>query len=196
MELRQKPNAMLHQISWFTYVVSITLLAAVYYLYVALNFYRAELYTAILKLSGKQPSLTNAAAGDLHIPDYDIMGAAQPEEVDFVSSEELSFAPSTETDDADHRTSISTTPDSRLIGIFSEMVSEVKTLIRVINESNESKENFEMLFRLVTQKYPELAGTPYQLQINGYLIAEGAPEFPFSLTKEELDEYWTADTKN
>jgi hypothetical protein len=56
--------------------------------------------------------------------------------------------------------SANNTTDTRLIGEFSEMVSEVKTLIRVINESSESKENFEMLFRLIIQKYTRPWLTP------------------------------------
>lgn len=71
------------------------------------------------------------------------------------------------------------------------MVSEAKTLIRVINESSESKENFEMLFRLIVQKYAVLRGTPFQQQINDFLMAEGAPKFPFSLSEADLDSYWT-----
>jgi len=76
------------------------------------------------------------------------------------------------------------------------MVSEVKTLNRVINESSESKENFEMLFRLIVQKYPALRGTPYQQQINNFLMAEGAPEFPFSLSETDLENYWMNEIKN
>jgi hypothetical protein len=71
------------------------------------------------------------------------------------------------------------------------MVSEVKTLIRVINESSETKENFEMLFRLIIEKYPAICGTPYQQQINDFLMEEGAPEFPFSLNETDLVNYWT-----
>ena len=81
--------------------------------------------------------------------------------------------------------------DTHLLGEFSEMISEVKTLIRVINESSESKENFEMLFRLIVQKYETLAGTAYEEQVNDYLINEGADQFPFSLTLIELQSFWT-----
>ncbi|AMR29974.1 hypothetical protein A0256_00350 [Mucilaginibacter sp. PAMC 26640] len=184
-------NIMLHQISWFTYAVSIITLVILYYLYVGLTFYRSEFQTAIYKLTGKQPALKATSNGDLQIPDYDIMGKAQPEAVEFIKQEELNFGPAEDFDDQATEKIVPLETNSRLIGNFSEMVSEVKTLIRVINESSESKENFEMLFRLIVQKYSALRGTPYQQQINDFLMTEGAPEFPFSLNETDLTNYWT-----
>ncbi|WP_374950079.1 hypothetical protein [Mucilaginibacter sp.] len=187
---------MLHQISWITYSVSIMLLAVMYYLYVGVTFYRHEIRTVFQKFTGRQPALKTAITGDLQIPDYDIMGKAQAEDVDFVSQEELSFAPADYPDDAIPNETSPMENTGKLIGYFSEMISEVKTLIRVINESSESKENFEMLFQLIIQKYPELAGTPYQKQINDYLLSEGAPEFPFSLNETDLINYWLTEQQN
>jgi hypothetical protein len=146
----------------------------------------------IYRITGKQPAFKVAGKGDLQIPDYDIMGKAEPDDVAFVSPEELHFGPVEEPDEP--ATEIANSPvetNSRLIGNFSEMVSEVKTLIRVINESSESKENFGMLFRLIVQKYPAVKGTAYQQQVNEFLLAEGAPEFPFSLSETDLSNYWS-----
>jgi len=185
---------MLHQISWFTYAVSIILLIIIYYGYVGLTFYRDEIQAVFYKLTGKQPLLRTSGKGDLQIPDYEIMGKAQPDDVEFVSQDELSFGPADipdEQTDQPGKSVVTAGTNSRLIVDFSEMVSEVKTLIRVINESSESKENFEMLFRLVVQKYPALTGTDYQQQINDFLLDEGAPQFPFSLTMTDLENYWT-----
>ena len=182
---------MLHQISWFTYVVSIFSLVILYYGFVGATFYRVEIQAIYYKLTGRQPELITSGKGDLQIPDYDIMGKAQPEDVAFVNAEELSFGPDESPDEP--QTDPVVKPiitDSRLIVEFSEMVSEVKTLIRVINESSESKENFEMLFRLITQKYTALAGTAYQQQINEFLLTEGAPQFPFPLTATDIENYW------
>lgn len=143
---------------------------------------------------GKQPAIKASGQGDLQIPDYAVMGRAQPEDVEFLSLEELSFGPADIPDEEliqePAKSQVIAGADSRLIGDFSEMVSEVKTLIRVINESSESKENFEMLFRLIVQKYPSLKNTAYEQQINDFLIAEGAPQFPFPLNTEDLKNYW------
>jgi hypothetical protein len=185
---------MLHQISWFTYAVSILLLITIYYGYVGLAFYRTELQSLIYKITGRQPQLRSSGHGDLQLPDYEIMGKAQTDDVEFVRQDELSFGPSEIADEElpplDSQSKTPAGTDSRLIGEFSEMVSEVKTLIRVINESSESKENFEMLFRLIVQKYSSLSGSGYRQKINEYLLTEGAPQFPFSLTPDDLEDYW------
>ena len=133
----------------------------------------------VYKSTGRQPAVRPAGGGDLHVPDQDVMGAARPESVDFVKAEELSFGPpdSLDTEQAD--------------GEESEMMSEVKVLVRVINESQESKDNFEMLFRLIIQKYQFLSGDGASQQINQYLLTEAAPQLPFTLTVEELHNYWT-----
>ena len=182
---------MLHQISWLTYAVSIITLVFLYYLYVGIAFYKIELRSLIYKFSGKQPALSAAGNSDLQIPDYEIMGKAEPEAVEFVTQEELHFGPSEESDEPVSEKAIPAETNSRLISTFSEMVSEVRTLIRVINESSESKENFEMLFRLIVQKYLALRGTPYQQQVIDFMMAEGAPEFPFPLDENDLINYWT-----
>ena len=195
MGLRLKLQLMFHQISWFTYSVSILSLITVYYLYVGVTFYRVEIQSAIYKLMGKQPVIKATGNGDFQLPDYAVMGKAQPDHVEFVNQEELTFGPADYPDEVTSQLSAKTQgvpgTESQLIGDFSEMVSEVKTLIRVINESSESKENFEMLFRLIVQKYSALAGTGYQQQINDFLIEKGGPEFPFSLSITDLNSYWT-----
>jgi hypothetical protein len=194
MGLPPKLKIMLHQISWFTYAVSILSLVTIYYLYVGLTFYRIELQSVIYKLMGKQPAVKASGQGDLQLPDYAIMGKAQPEDVEFLNQEELFFGPADNPDEVSvqepAKSQALAGADSRLTGDFSEMVSEVKTLVRVINESGERKENFEMLFRLIVQKYPSLAGTAYETQINDFLIAEGGTQFPFPLTAEDLKNYW------
>jgi len=194
MGLSSKLKIMLHQISWFTYAVSILSLVTLYYLYVGLAFYRIELQSVIYKLMGKQPAVKASGQGDLQLPDYAIMGKAQPEDVEFLNQEELSFGPTDNPDEISvqepAKFQAPAGSGSGLIVDFSEMLSEVKTLVRVINESSESKENFEMLFRLVVQKYPSLNGTAYEQQINDFLIAESASQFPFPLSAEDLKNYW------
>jgi hypothetical protein len=186
---------MLHQISWFTYGVGVISITIIYYLLVSLSFYRTEIRTTFHQLTGKRLAPSPAGTGDFQIPDYSIMGQAQPEPVEFVAADELSFAPAELPDNEEPEVAPPNVlpGDNHLISDFSEMVSEAKTLIRVINESSESKENFEMLFRLIIQKYRDLRGTPYQEQINEFLLNEGAPEFPFPLDLSDLNNYWTAE---
>jgi len=190
MELPPKQNIMLHQISWFTYAVSILLLVCIYYLYVGLAFYRLEIQAVIYKLTGKQPSFENSGTGDIEFPDYAIMGKARPDDVDIVSQDELSFGPAEIPYDKDLQV-VPTKINNRLAGDFSDMLAEVKTLTRVINESGESRENFGMLFRLIIQKYHSLASTIYQERINDFLLDEDTAQFPFPLTISDLNNYWS-----
>ena len=186
---------MLQQISWYTYTVSILFVIMVYYLYVGLTFYQFEIQIFVYKLLGRQPAFKNSGQGDLAFVDYAIIGKAQTDEITFVDQEDLSFGPPDSPDEwPKEEPSSAVIPSgnsSRLAGDFSGMVSEVKTLIRVINESGESKENFEMLFRLIIQKYQSLSGTDYQRQINDFLLDEGAAQFPFPLSDTDLANYWT-----
>ncbi|MCR8557282.1 hypothetical protein KXD93_06500 [Mucilaginibacter sp. BJC16-A38] len=188
---------MLHSISWFTYGSAVIFIAIAYYGYVGLTFYRSELQAAIYRLTGKKPAVRQFAGGDFQLTDYPVTGTIKPEGIDFVAQEELSFGPADENESSviphPSATIGSISTDTHLLGDFSEMISEVKTLIRVINESSESKENFEMLFRLIVQKYTSLTGSVYENQINEYLINEGAAEFPFPLTLTELQSYWNND---
>ena len=185
---------MLHQISWQAYVAGIIILLILYYLYVLIVFFRAEIQAFYFRLTRKQPMLEYGGNGLIPIPTYAILGAAQPDDIGSKTEETIEFGPSENPDEViageqEYNALISGT-DSRLIGQFSEMISEVKTLIRVINESAESRENFEMLFRLIVQKYPELEGTSYQQQVTEFLMEEGTGLFPFDITYDELETYW------
>ena len=191
---------MLHQISWLNYLSAVIIVATAYYAYVIFTFYRSELQAIICRLTGRQPVSSRFPAADLQLPDFSVAGAIKPDDLDFVSQEDLSFGPSEDAEISENPNTLSFTetggPDIHLISDFSEMISEVKTLIRVINESSESKENFEMLFRLVVQKYYALAGTTYEEQVNDFLLTEGSSQFPFSLTINELESYWNNEPVN
>lgn len=188
---------MLQHLTWSAYLTAIVITAAIYYVLIGLTYYRHELRNAISRLSGKQPRQLNSSRGDLILPSGDIVGGIRTDGMDIVDQEELVFA---SPDDDQPVTALIqsirlTAADAYLLSDLSEMVAETKTLIRVINESNESKENFEMLFRLVVQKYPDLAGTVYEDQINAYLLKEAADLFPFTLTNSELQTYWLNEEK-
>jgi len=189
---------MLHQISWFTFGASIISVILIYYVYVGIAFYQAELKSAFYRLTGKQPACKTNAAGDLQLPDYAIMGKAQTNDVAYISQEELSFGPVDFPDSAmeEDQQLDPLEKDSKLTRDFSDMVSELKTLIRVVDESGESKENFEMLLTLIIQKYPALAGTGYSDKIKKFLLEAGVPHFSFPLSASDLDNYWLNENKS
>lgn len=193
MKLPEKPNVMLQHFSWLAYAVTIALAAVVYYGYVLLKYYRAELAVFLQRLTGK-PSSNERQTGDLLLPELSVLGATRQDGVEHISQEDLLFT--SEADDLPAESllhPVQTLTDAHLLGELSAMIAETKTLIRVINESSESKENFEMLFRLIIQKYPELIRTPCEDQVNHFLLNEGAEHFPFSLSMNELKSYWTTE---
>lgn len=187
---------MLQHLSWSAYATAIAVLATLYYGFIGLAYYRHEISGVIRRVTGKPAQFHHNS--DLWLPAPEIVGGTRTDGMDVVAQDELVFAAP---DEPEERTTgvvqaISPTPtDFHLLGELSEMVSETKTLIRVINESSETKENFEMLFRLVVQKYPDLAGTPYEEQVNAYLMNESADLFPFPLTISELKSYWLNEQK-
>jgi hypothetical protein len=187
---------MLHQISWQTYVLSIILLLVLYYGYIGIFFYWTEIRAFCFRFSGTQPPLEVNGNSLIPVPEYEIMGQAKPDESPSGNENDLEFGPSDPDEplaDEPQQTANLPGTDSRLISQFSEMISEVKTLIRVINESGETRENFEMLFKLIVQKYTELKGTPYQQQVTEFLMEESEGQFPFEITSAELQAYWTLD---
>jgi len=180
---------MLRQISWHTYLLSITGCLAAYYLYVALVYYKTEIVTVFRRLSGNPPA--RGASGAYLVPAYPVMGAAQQEEVQFIAPEELVFGLSDHPDEAETMPGQAAGSDAgSLAGEFAEMIQEVKTLIRVIADSREPRENFQMLFGLIVQKYPSLQGSPYQRQVNDFLLRESAGLFLFELNSAELESIW------
>jgi hypothetical protein len=197
MGLPIKLKVMLQHLTWSAYGAGVLVIAGIYYAVIGLTYYRFELGNLLRRISGKPAVALSSVQGDFIIPTADIVGGTQTDGMDIVDQEELVFA----SPDEERPVAALVQPirpnlgEVHLLGEFSEMVSETKTLIRVINESNESKENFEMLFRLIVQKYSDLAGTGYVDQINAYLLAEGADLFPFTLTNSELQNYWLNETK-
>ncbi|WP_431199602.1 hypothetical protein ACQ86K_01025 [Mucilaginibacter sp. P19] len=189
---------MLQHLSWSTYAIGIAVLAALYYGFIGLAYYRHEIGGIIRRLTGKPAATQFSNTSDLLLPSPEIVGGTRTDGMDVVAQDELVFAAPDEPEDRPSGMVQAIRPtlaDSHLLGELAEMVSETKTLIRVINESSETKENFEMLFRLVVQKYPDLAGTPYEEQVNAYLMNESADLFPFPLTVTELKSYWLNEQK-
>ncbi len=185
---------MLHQISWQTYALSVIVLLILYYLYIGILFYKTEICGFYYRISGRQPVRDINNNHFIPAPEYQIMGMAKPDDARSIPDEFIKFGPTDNPDelnaDEQKEAIIPTATDSRQISQFSEMIAEVKMLIRVINESAETRENFEMLFKLIVQKYPDLVGTPFQHQIIEFLLEESEGQFPFDMTYAELEAYW------
>jgi len=187
---------MFHFISWTSYLIGVFLLTILYYSIIGAAFYRKEI-SLILRRFTQQPgvrpeSIAPVAHAD---PEYQIMGDAQAEPAQLVDLQELSFGPAEISDEADG----SNSPKQAHTGIvgnahlereFSAMKDEVKTLISVITDGNESLESFRMLFVLIAQKYPDIPGSPYQELINAILFQELQGKAGFELSREGLQSFW------
>ncbi|WP_162996979.1 hypothetical protein [Mucilaginibacter kameinonensis] len=188
---------MFHQISWAAYGAGVLLTAAIYYAVIGLIFYKTGFRNLFDRLRGRTRSNINLSAGDLPLPDHSIVGPTRTEDVDYVPQNELVFGPAESADEASSSPSPSgtATTDIDPPEDYSGMIAEVKTLVRVVNESGEPKENFELLFRLIVGKYPELAGSAAEQQVNDYMLNEGAAELPFPLNEQELKTLWLNEDK-
>ena len=170
---------MLQSISWTTYLAALLFTSTIYYLYVGLAFYRKELKDRFHRLTGQQANIKRR--GEPVFPDQDVMGKALPDDMLVQACEDISFGP-------DENEPEALLPDETENGqYYAAMEAEVKTMLRVIEQSGEGKDNFEMLFRLIAEKYHVLYATPYQQKINELLLQTSLP-FPISL--EELNNYW------
>ena len=195
MGLPLKLSIMLHQISWGEYGTVILLLGLLYYGVTVFHFYRNALKGWLSRLSAGNPPGHVPAGADLGLSVTYVTGKITAEPVDFIRGEELDFGPPEpeaavlfpEEESAPERSTL----DVGLMSEFSDMISETRTLIRVIRESGESRENFEMLFRLLIQKYPALAGTVQAADINNFILHESRSGFPFTLEAEELNTCWS-----
>jgi hypothetical protein len=175
---------MLESISWPTYLVSIFVITLIYYGWVLLTFYRTELAAAFTL-----PSKRNVPAGKpMTDDDFVVFGQPAPEDEVVAGDQELQFGPA-DADEPTFTAPISPTAPQQ-VSEFSEMVGEVKTLIRVVAESSESRDNFEMLFALIIQKYPGLSATDYRSKIIAFLLAESEGKFLFALSEENLNQLW------
>jgi hypothetical protein len=179
---------MLEPISWPAYLAGALSTSLAYYGWVGLRFYRTEIAGVFRKKHTAGTVLATAA----NISKEDVFGAIPPDPEQVLDGDELSFGPA----EPDQETAEAETafPLSRQVSEFSEMVGEVKTLIRVVGDSPESRENFEMLFGLIIQKYAGLSDTPFREKINAFLLAESGQHFPFALSSEDLNQLWNEHT--
>ncbi|WPU98408.1 hypothetical protein SNE26_20495 [Mucilaginibacter sp. cycad4] len=183
---------MLSQISWPAFISGMAILLSLYYAYVAVFFYKKEIIAFLYLLSGRQPVTDPAKTGFVPEPAYTVMGSARAHRE--AAEEELQFGPSDNPDEDGNDGTFNNgiaEASAEVAALFSGMMSECRTLIRVINESGESKENFEMLFKILVEKYPELGEPPYRQQVTEMLLEESEGQFPFELSADELESYWT-----
>ena len=69
---------------------------------------------------------------------------------------------------------------------MADFMQELKVLLRITKEAEDSKENFFTLLQLLVSKHPAAASIRYAEPIALYLLDEGA-DLHFTLTKDEIE---------
>ncbi len=182
---------MLEQFTWQQYTLSITGTALIYYAIIGLLYYRDGLSRLLPGRisSGKQQSLASYQPEPGTNPGQDdeetLLGKPATEEGTSISGmEDLMFA-----QDKERPLSPEEEP-YLLLGSIPDLLNEFKTLISIVAETGESKEEFLSLFHFIISKYNPVSKSRYRQAINQYMLENSKDRFSFSLSEEELNVLW------
>lgn len=181
---------MLQQFSWGAFLIAAALLFFLWYVFVLLVFYRAELNAFLggglardvgAGVSGglsKAGSLGNLSGGDEANEtevDAALMGTSRlPEGVEVKSSSQVAFSAPDENWRYDQ------------VGLVADVVQELKLVFSELERRAGDKLEFFRLLEKVKEEYGPLGGHPSAGALTGF-IAERAP---FHLTADEKDNLW------
>ncbi len=171
---------MLQHISWMNYWISVFLLTSGYYLYLSLVFFKKDLLQVFYRFTGRSANISIRHKGEHPFIAADVMGKVKPDDVSLLPAADISFAPP-----EDEEAEIT---DEALA--FNEMSAEIERMITAIQHSGNERENFAMLFQLLTEKYTVLHGTAFQDQINSLVLLAATRELSLHVDRKELNNYW------
>lgn len=160
--------------TWGQFGLAMAAALLIYYLIVAVCCYRQE-FGAFLKERVKQSApLSKTENG------YNAMGAVKEDaaEMSLVESRDIDFAGPEE---------VAAPRDKNkmlLLGGLADFMHELKTLVRITIESEDTKENFLSLFGLIAGKYSQLMDGSFNESIISYVQDSS---LPFHLSQNELE---------
>lgn len=188
---------MLEQFTWQQYTLCITGTALIYYAIIGLLYYRDELSRLLSRRlsSGKQqysayyqPEPENNSGQD---DEEILLGKPAPEEGTSISGmEDLML-----TEDEERPLSPEEEP-YLLLGSIPDLLDEFKSLISIVAETGESKEEFLSLFHFIISKYNPVSKSRYRKAINQYMLENSKDRFSFPLSEEELNVLWDTSLAN
>lgn len=159
---------MFTNISWTSYIITVTLLLAAWYIIIGLRFYFHDLQNI---LSGK----TKLALRGVH------------REYSSTKNEEIT---NSEPSEFDHKFLPNEQETDNLFQVAEELTSKLKEAISDAASKNYNKEEFTFLLQLALKEYPVLKGSPFQVAINN-LIASKCDKHSFiRLSAVELGMLW------
>lgn len=184
---------MLQQFSWGHFLIAMIVLNLVWYVFVALVFYRTEVMAFLgggggggipvvngLGLGEAQPSGKTNISGDERIGrevDEALMGASRlPEGVEVKRSSEVSFVSSALDEDGRYDQ----------VGLVADVVQELKLVFLELEKGAGDKRDFFRLLDRVKEEYGPLGGHPSVGALNIFIIERAS----FHLSADEIDNLW------
>ncbi|MFB9843934.1 hypothetical protein [Mucilaginibacter ginsenosidivorans] len=160
--------------TWGQFGLTLAAALLIYYLIVAVCCYRRELrdfFTGRLRQPAPQSETRNS---------YSVMGEVKEDdaEMSLVSSRDLDFA-------GPEQAAIRDRNKVLLLGSLADFMHELKTLVRITIESEDTKEGFLSLFGLVAGKYGQLMDGSFNESIISYVRDSG---LPFQVSANELEQ--------
>lgn len=176
---------MLHSFTWQQFLIAFAALSACWYAVVLLLYFRPEIRALFFGWRGGSPKPSAQEAPSPSTPDGEagLMGKpAEPEGVESVSADEFSFAqvssvPSSQPDAA---------AKVKRLGVVSDVMHELKTMVTLLRQENGSKEEFYGLFNHIKRTYPSIRESSQLGALTSYL----EEHLPFTLTEEEKKDLW------
>lgn len=168
---------MLEAFTWQTFLVAALILSVIWYTAVGLICYRSEISGFLSGSRSKSDEpLPHGWAHEVDDFAPNLMGKQKEEHgVSVVEADEFSFVPSE-----------SVVPPLDPLGELADVQQEIKSICRILENEDGTKEDFSALFLMIRNKYPKVATSERLPQLNEF-IREHAP---FFLSEEELESLW------
>jgi hypothetical protein len=182
---------MLQQFSWGHFLIAMIVLNLVWYVFVGLVFYRAEVLAflargedGLLKIgvgpvngearpSGMEAD-DNVKAIEREV-DTALMGSSRlPEGVEVRSSSQVSFSASDTEDRYDQ------------VGLIADVLHELKSVFAELENRAGDKRDFFRLLGKLKEEYGPLSGHPSVAALTGFIVERAS----FHLTADEIDNLW------
>jgi hypothetical protein len=162
-----------YYLTWGQFALILGAVLLVYYLIILFGCYQKELSAFFNKQKG--PVAAKGLSAD------SVMGMVKEDdaEMNLVSSEDLDFSGDEELpiQQGDRKT--------LLLGGLADFMQELKTLIRITIEAEDTKENFLSLFRLIASKHSQLLDGSFNQAIISYVLDSA---LPFKISQNELEQ--------
>jgi hypothetical protein len=182
---------MLQQFSWGHFLIATVVLNLVWYVFVVLVFYRAEVMAFLGRGAGDsvptgngggfvkaQPTGKATSDGDESIErevDAALMGSSRlPDGVEVKTSAQVSFSAS----DGDGRYD--------QVGLVADVVQELKIVFSELEKKAGDKRDFFRLLERVKDDYGPIGGHPSVGALSAFIVERA----PFHLTSDEIDNLW------